>query len=569
MKKLLYIIICLGSLSLTACSDFLEQDNRSNAVSDEFYNTQTGFSSLLNTVYSSLRSVYGGAPWVFSAGTDLFASGKQGVDAIGLYGSSYNSADGDVLNFYTECYKGIQLANSVICYGETTEDSSVRLQYIDEARFLRAYYYYLLVQHFGGVSLTTTMFTTAEMNHKRQSAELVYQFVIDEFSDLASDNSHLLERSDAVGENFGRVNKRAALHFLAKTYLTRGYETFADNDDFKNAAYYAELAIAGEEPTISFEDVFDIENEENDEIFWSVQYSSATLEDLSADGNMQQSVFGVYLGGAEEKNKYNAGYLAPTLHLHQLFSEGDNRYEGTFMLELHQYYYDYYTQPLTSPIKYYYAPYWMTDNDIAIWRNSSELHKDAVIIKMQEEGTDRFGDINTYKIKCTQDYGVACIKKFDDPSSAFSMTGSTHDIILARLGETYLVAAEAYVKMNQPDKAKEKIDLLRKRATKPGYDLSVSQQELIGEDGIDFILDERARELAGEYHRWMDLKRTGRLIKYVANGVYEGEACYAYNHDNIQVSDFLGTDGNYKILRPIPLDAINRNKESVEQNPGF
>lgn len=102
--------------------------------------------------------------------------------------------------------------------------------------------------------------------------------------------------------------------------------------------------------------------------------------------------------------------MAPTLHLHQLFSEGDNRYEGTFMLELHQYYYDYYTQPLTSPIKYYYAPYWMTDNDIAMWRNSSELHKDAVIIKMQEEGTDRFGDINTYKIKCTQDYGVACIK---------------------------------------------------------------------------------------------------------------------------------------------------------------
>lgn len=83
----------------------MEQDNRSNAVSDEFYNTQTGFSSLLNTVYSSLRSVYGGAPWVFSAGTDLFASGKQGVDAIGLYGSSYNSADGDVLNFIQNVIK--------------------------------------------------------------------------------------------------------------------------------------------------------------------------------------------------------------------------------------------------------------------------------------------------------------------------------------------------------------------------------------------------------------------------------------------------------------------------------
>lgn len=40
-------------------------------------------------------------------------------------------------------------------------------------------------------------------------------------------------------------------------------------------------------------------------------------------------------------------------------------------------------------------------------------------------------------------------------------------------------------------------------------------------------------------------------------------------NDNIKVNDFVGNDGNYKILRPIPLDAINRNKETVEQNPGF
>lgn len=157
---------------------------------------------MLNSTYSSLRSIYGGAPWVFSAGTDLFAGGKQGVDAIGLYGSSYNSSDKDVQEFYTECYKGIQLANSVIYYGESTEDSSVKLQYVDEARFLRAYYYYLLVQHFGGVALNKTMFESAVMNHARESAENVYQFVIDEFSYLASDDSQLLERSEATGDNF-------------------------------------------------------------------------------------------------------------------------------------------------------------------------------------------------------------------------------------------------------------------------------------------------------------------------------------------------------------------------------
>lgn len=570
MKKFIYLATCLLGLTLNSCSDFLEQDNRSDAVSNEFYNTQTGFNSLLNTTYSSLRSVYGGAPWVFSAGTDLFASGKQGVDAIGLYGSSYNSADGDVLKFYTECYKGIQLANSVISYGATTENSSVKLQYVDEARFLRAYYYYLLVQQFGGVSLIDKMFDTAVMNHTRQSAETIYRFVIDEFTYLVSDDSHLLERTQATGDKFGRTNKRAALHFLAKAHLTRGYETFADSQDFTKAAQYAESAIAGNEPTTPFSDIFSISKEDNNEVFWSVQYSSSTLEDLSRDGNMQQSVFGVYLGGAEEANKYNAGYLAPTVRLHNLFEQGDSRYEGTFMLELHKYYYDYYTSSSTSPVKYFYAPRWMSDADIEAWKNENPtLRKSAKVIKMQENSADRYGIVNGYAIKCTQDYGVACLRKFDDPTSPFSMTGSTHDIILARLGETYLVAAEAYIKLNQPDKAKAKIDLLRKRVTKSGFDLSVDQNKLTGEAGIDFVLDERARELAGEYHRWMDLKRTGRLIPYVASGTYNGQACHAYNHDNIEVEDFKGTDGSYKILRPIPLDAINRNKEPIAQNPGF
>lgn len=285
---------------------------------------------------------------------------------------------------------------------------------------------------------------------------------------------------------------------------------------------------------------------------------------------MQQSMFGVYLGGAEEKNKYNAGYLAPTVRLHQLFEKGDGRYAGTFMLELHEYYYDYYTSPTTSPMKFFYAPSWMTDEDIEAWKaKTPTVNEKTKVIKMQPEGLDRFGASNSYADKCTQDYGVACIKKFDDPSSPFSMNGSTHDIILARLGETYLVAAEAYVKMNQPGKAKEKVDAVRKRAAEAGYDLSVPESKLSGEAGIDFILDERARELAGEMHRWMDLKRTGRLIEYVANGTYNGKTCKGYNHDNIKVSDFQGTDGNYKILRPIPLDAINRNKETVAQNPGF
>ena len=176
----------------------------------------------------------------------------------------------------------------MLLYGGTTAETSVKAQYIDEARFIRAYYYYLLVQQFGAVALQQQMFSTAEMSHARTDAATVYQFVIDEFTDLASSNSHLLERSKTTGGDFGRANKRAALHFLAKTYLARGYESFADANDFSNAAKYAEQAINNEALSIPFEKVFSIDNEENSEILWSVQYSSASLEDITKNGNMQQ-----------------------------------------------------------------------------------------------------------------------------------------------------------------------------------------------------------------------------------------------------------------------------------------
>ena len=76
---------------------------------------------------------------------------------------------------------------------------------------------------------------------------------------------------------------------------------------------------------------------------------------------------------------------------------------------------------------------------------------------------------------------------------------------------------------------------------------------------IDYLLDERAREMAGEYVRWMDLKRTHKLVEYVVK----------YNEDGVTEAQMKGTDGKYKILRPIPQDAIDKNQTKIEQNPGY
>ncbi len=570
--KHLYIFALAASLAFTACSDFLEQDNKSNVPTEEFYNTANGFASLTNSAYSSLRTIYSAQPQLFVAGTDLYADGKSQGVVMGQY--TFTTDEGIIKDFYDRCYKGIQLANSVIAYGETTEDNAQRLQYIDEARYLRAWWYFQLVQQFGPVALNTEMFESAVMSHERTDLATVYQFIIDEFTYLASADSHLLERASS---GVGRANKRAAAFYAAKAYLTRGwldgtdYEaqeaSIAQASDFDNAVTYARQAINGELPALSIEEAFDVNNEENDELFWSVQYSSSAVENPVDDGSYQQSQFGSYQGGSEKpRNKAIDGNFAPSLRLQQMYTRGDGRLEQTFMLEFHEAYFDWYTNP-TSKILYYYAPAWATDEDIAAWRadDPNGIKTETIVSKTVAEGgiAPSNGQPASYKDRRTQDFGNAAIKKFDDYTETSianrSTTCSMHDVVLARLGEAYLIAAEAYYKKGDTRQAAEMINNLRQRpgTIKSGYETAMHVDA--ADITIDFILDERARELAGEYVRWTDLKRTHKLIEYVTE----------YNEDGVELSALTGPDGKYKILRPIPQAAIDLNQAHVEQNPGY
>lgn len=570
--KHLYIFALAASLAFTACSDFLEQDNKSNVPTEEFYNTANGFASLTNSAYSSLRTIYSAQPQLFVAGTDLYADGKSQGVVMGQY--TFTTDEGIIKDFYDRCYKGIQLANSVIAYGETTEDNAQRLQYIDEARYLRAWWYFQLVQQFGPVALNTEMFESAVMSHERTDLATVYQFIIDEFTYLASADSHLLERASS---GVGRANKRAAAFYAAKAYLTRGwldgtdYEaqeaSIAQASDFDNAVTYARQAINGELPALSIEEAFDVNNEENDELFWSVQYSSSAVENPVDDGSYQQSQFGAYQGGSEKpRNKAIDGNFAPSLRLQQMYTRGDGRLEQTFMLEFHEAYFDWYTNP-TSKILYYYAPAWATDEDIAAWRadDPNGIKTETIVSKTVAEGgiAPSNGQPASYKDRRTQDFGNAAIKKFDDYTETSianrSTTCSMHDVVLARLGEAYLIAAEAYYKKGDMKQAAEMINNLRQRpgTIKSGYETAMHVDA--ADITIDFILDERARELAGEYVRWTDLKRTHKLIEYVTE----------YNEDGVELSALTGPDGKYKILRPIPQAAIDLNQAHVEQNPGY
>lgn len=135
----------------------------------------------------------------------------------------------------------------------------------------------------------------------------------------------------------------------------------------------------------------------------------------------------------------------------------------------------------------------------------------------------------------------------------FNEAQSARDVFVIRLAEMYLIAAEAQMKLGNTQAAADNINILRTRAAKPGR--VATMQVLPAQITLDFILDERARELCGEQLRWYDLKRTGKLVERIK----------AYNPDNaVSIQPF-------HVLRPIPqtqIDAVT-NKDVFKQNPGY
>jgi hypothetical protein len=146
------------------------------------------------------------------------------------------------------------------------------------------------------------------------------------------------------------------------------------------------------------------------------------------------------------------------------------------------------------------------------------------------------------------------LKKFKDSiRTSVNEAQSARDVFVIRLAEMYLVAAEAELNIGKLDSAAYYLNFVRTRAAIPGHEAAM---QVIGSQvTLDFILDERARELAGEQLRWFDLKRTNKLSTRVK----------ALNPDAAQYIK------DYQVVRPIPqtqIDAVT-NKSEFTQNTGY
>jgi len=136
-----------------------------------------------------------------------------------------------------------------------------------------------------------------------------------------------------------------------------------------------------------------------------------------------------------------------------------------------------------------------------------------------------------------------------DPNDTFGYA-MIKDFVMMRLGETYLLLAEAQVKQGKTTDAAAAINALRTRANAP----QVTPDQMT----LNFVLDERARELVGEENRRMTLMRTGTLVE---------RSLRLNGNDAVHPTSGLTAKN---MLLPIPLTEIQLNKDAkLDQNPGY
>jgi hypothetical protein len=561
MKNIFYILTIVLATGLVSCKKFLKEENLGGITSENFYTDAAGYEKLVNSCYSSLRDIYDINPSLFEWGTDITTRGEiepvsgtlgdREVRAIQLNEYKTLSADNSAVNdLFSAAYAGIQRCNTAINKGNSIPGlpEGVKNKRIAEVRFIRAYYYYLLVENFGGIPIVKDEFNTPVTHFEPNTEQEVYNFMIE-------DLNAALPNLDPTTSELGRVAQGAVKHLLSLVYLTRGYKSFGVNTDFEKSAQYAEEVINSGHYTLlsSFADVFRADNQKNKEIIFSIQYDPASLKNKTV-GHGQNLHFGWRIlrePGFEEGEKalYNRKMsdFMPTQFLYMLYNTvKDARYDATFLSRFYavkdvgaikkgdlRFYFPYPDQPFTS------------QDSIAL----KTANPNVEIIRFDRWKQDFQGIGGALKFPM--------IHKFFDPQAAWPLNhergySSTRDIYLFRLAESYLIAAEAYFKMGQLDKAAEKLNAVRGRAAKAGQSLSIASSDVT----LDFILDERARELAGEYKRWLDLKRTRSLDR-------------AFEHNILtKLANPSGAIDKY-YLRPIPQSVIDRDTEGFPQNTGY
>ncbi|WP_298735891.1 RagB/SusD family nutrient uptake outer membrane protein [uncultured Chitinophaga sp.] len=537
--KICWMILLLAIAS-ASCNKMLEEDLVSN-VNDEFYNTPAGFSAAVNGGYVAMRSFYsterGMTLSVF--GTDTYTNGSDGdFKFANQYTSQLDGRYSHLRELWNATYQAINTANAAIDRADAIPglDSAVKRTGVGEARFCRAHYHFLLMQLFGPVPLQLHENKEIKTEAHRDSVPDIYNAVI---ADLRYASQNL-----PVSPEFGRASKPAAEHLLARVYLTRASSPARQAADYDSAAKYAQGVISN----YSFSLLPDVGQvwaqgkENNAETVWAVQYTTDALYN-SNDNNASRFFLMQYdilagmkrdlANGTPWKRFRPTPFLLDTLYAERVH---DTRYEKFFTTVWK-------ANVATSKLKVGDTSVYMPGHNVS----DGEIASKPYLLVPPRNYTEVL---------------YPSLNKFADALRPDNQASGVRPFIAFRLAEDYLIAAEALMMKGDNTTAANLVNTLRMRAARVGLtpDETNAHREAMkitpAQLNIDFILDERGRELVGEQLRWFDLVRTGKLLERVR----------AHNHPQASVNILPK-----HMRRPIPQDQIDRvsNPQDFPQNTGY
>jgi hypothetical protein len=563
-KLFLVAGLLLGSQS---CKDLLDETPISQ-VSDQYFNTRTGFEDASKAAYASFREYYGreSAMTLTVFGTDTYTMGADGsYKFVNQYTSQLDGRVDILRNTWNALYKAINLANAIVDRADKIADidETIKKRRVAEAKFIRAHHYFLLIQIWGPVHLTLNENTVATKVASRTPVPEIYAAITADLEAALPDLPATVPTNE-----YGRATQGACEHLLARVYLTKATSEAAAADDYAKAETHAQNVISKYNYKLlpDFAKVFEQgAGEVNDEVIFATQYTSDPLTNIGpsftnngvetgtlVNGNQTHLYFGMeYDTQAGMQRDVANGRpfkrFRPTEYtLNTVFAlnnrVNDSRYSKTFKDVFYSNRPGKYTNLFDTSKK----EVTFNAGDTAIYIPGYEMSEAERAKKPYQVLVPSLYRANLFP----------ALKKYFDPLRPDrTYEAGSRDFIVFRLAETYLILAEARLKQNKTAEAVQAINMVRRRAAFPGKEsaMEITPDQMT----MEFIMEEREREMLAEMHRWFDLKRWGVLIERVK--LHNPDA-----KDNIIA--------NKHELRPIPQDQIDRTAGGVEafpQNPGY
>ncbi|HEX8425659.1 RagB/SusD family nutrient uptake outer membrane protein [Hymenobacter sp.] len=543
MKRILISILGLlaaAQLTSSCAKDYLDEAPKGLYTPQTSLVDSLGFEAGMAGLMSVVREQYiysdnQGVIDMMHVGTDVCILGNpQGPETSYVRYAELTPQDAASGWWWGWAYRTINNAN-VLIQQAALAPATVRQGYKDritaEAKFYRAYAYDFLATLYGDVPIITEPLVAPRNDFTRAPLADVNALIISDLTESIPLLSLISNARFSAPSQSGRINRAAAQQLLAQVYLRTGQPALAETQlqtiisSGNFSLITARYGVRANQPGDYYFDMFQVGNQRrnqgNRELIWGIE------QQLNVPGG------GTDRYSAQQRRNWIPGYhnIQGMLVADSLGGRGVGRMRlstwVTYRLFAAD---DIRNSKYNLKRRFYY-------NDPS---RTATFGRRVVV-----SGTDTLINITPYITKWNQ----------FDPADVFGFA-MVKDLPMMRLGETYLLLAEAQFKQGKLADAAASINVLRRRAF-ANYPTrgAVTATDIT----LNFILDERARELIGEEQRRLTLIRTGTLIERTTrlnNTVIPG---------NYTISG-LTPD---RVLLPIPQTEIDLNYGLLKQNPGY